>query len=142
MTLDIKLFSFSLKYRDTFPDDLARPTTVIDCRGVENPGRHPAMGMLTGADMPVQAFMDSNASAQAFLAALDVVLLAGKDKFLSGAYGNLIVGFGCTGGQHRSVYFAEKTAEKFRARFSGEDIQITVQHLDISSHYGADISAV
>ncbi|MDE2729493.1 MAG: phosphotransferase [Gemmatimonadota bacterium] len=83
---------------------------VFDCRIVKNPGRIPAYADLTGKDAPVAAFLDELEEARSFLGDVRTMVDRAVDHHLRRGFTDLTVAFGCTGGQHRSVYFAERLA--------------------------------
>jgi RNase adaptor protein for sRNA GlmZ degradation len=109
------------------------PNFVFDCRAVKNPGRIDSLKILTGLDSEVIAFLDSDRSAQEFKEGLKTVVLNTFPIFLSKKYTNkMFIGFCCTGGRHRSVYFSEKIATALKTH---KGVEVNVSHLDIDSNY-------
>lgn len=109
--LTIKVFSFS--YKKGYPADYTGNGGgfMFDCRGMHNPGRYPEYRMLTGEDKPVIDFLEERGEVQDFVRkAIDLVRPT-VDRYISRGFSDLQVGFGCTGGQHRSVYCARHFAE-------------------------------
>jgi len=99
---------------------------VFDCRGLPNPGRMEAYQRLTGLDSAVKAYLDASDEVHEFLHhALRLVELTAK-SFRDRRFTSLTVSFGCTGGQHRSVFCAEWMAEKLQQ--SGW--AVVVDHID------------
>jgi RNase adaptor protein for sRNA GlmZ degradation len=89
---------------------------VFDCRCLPNPALVAGLMEYSGLDAPVRAWLDADSGTAGFLARVfDVVDLA-ANAYLARGYTRLQVCFGCTGGQHRSVYCAERLAEHLRAR--------------------------
>ena len=89
---------------------------VFDCRIVKNPGRIPEYADLTGKDAPVAAFLDELEEAQSFLGDAKTMVVRAVEHHLRRGFTDLTVAFGCTGGQHRSVYFAERLAAHLKER--------------------------
>ncbi len=89
---------------------------VFDCRIVKNPGRIPEYADLTGKDAPVAAFLDELEEARSFLRGAQTMVDRSVEHHLRRGFTDLTVAFGCTGGQHRSVYFAERLAAHLKER--------------------------
>ena len=80
---------------------------MFDCRGILNPGRIDSMKSLTGRDKPVRDFLEQQTKMPAFLnSVFDIVDMTVED-YIKRGFESLMVGFGCTGGQHRSVFITE-----------------------------------
>jgi aminoglycoside/choline kinase family phosphotransferase len=117
--LGLVLHVSSFSYKRGYPRDRGGHGGgfVFDCRALPNPGREAAYRGLSGLDAPVADYLREAEGVDAFLQhALDLV---GRqlETYLARGFSSLSVGFGCTGGQHRSVYLAERLAEHVRARF-------------------------
>lgn len=109
--LSIYIYSFSYKYG--IPKDYSGHGGgfVFDCRILPNPGRFPEFKEMTGTDAPVMKFLERHNEVKDFLgSARNIMDIAIKD-YLERGMNRLMVSFGCTGGQHRSIYCAEKIAE-------------------------------
>jgi aminoglycoside/choline kinase family phosphotransferase len=126
--LCIRISSFS--YQKAIPDD---PTGegggfVFDCRGIHNPGRYPEFKNLTGKDAEVQKFFEEKTDIGDFLH--DVFSLTDRTvkTYIGRGFKNLQISFGCTGGQHRSVYAAEKLAEHLEHNRS---VTVFVEHREL-----------
>lgn len=115
--LTVSITSFS--YKKGIPDDFSGNGGgfVFDCRAIHNPGREEAFKQLTGMDAPVAEFLDSNDEMKEFLH--DTLGLVDRSvaKYVSRGFNHLMVNFGCTGGQHRSVYSAERCAEFIKNKY-------------------------
>ncbi|MDE6650133.1 MAG: phosphotransferase [Muribaculaceae bacterium] len=127
--LRVDVFSFS--YKVGYPDDLSGNGGgfMFDCRAMHNPGRYAAYRNLTGRDKEVAEFLETRGEVKAFLNNVQSLTDPAIERYLSRGFSHLQIGFGCTGGQHRSVYCAEKTADHIRKTFPEVDLHLThVQH--------------
>jgi aminoglycoside/choline kinase family phosphotransferase len=97
---------------------------VFDARGLENPGKLPAYAERTGRDPEVARFLESRPGALEFVAAARALVDAQVRAYVARGFTSLQVLFGCTGGRHRSVWCAERTAEGLRAAFPGLDVSL------------------
>jgi aminoglycoside/choline kinase family phosphotransferase len=109
----------SFSYRDGIPADSEGHGGgfVFDCRALPNPHRVPELEPLTGKDEPVADWLERAAPVQEYWANVSALVDAQVERYVERAFGSLTVAFGCTGGRHRSVYFATKLAAHLRARF-------------------------
>lgn len=126
MGLTLKVFSFS--YKRGYPEDLTGNGGgfMFDCRGMHNPGRYECYKKLTGLDKEVIEFLEEKGEVQGFVSmAIDMVAPT-VERYLSRGFTSLQVGFGCTGGRHRSVYCAQRFVEKILERFP--DLTVELLH--------------
>jgi RNase adaptor protein for sRNA GlmZ degradation len=100
---------------------------VFDCRALPNPGRLDEFKSLSGKDAPVVQFLDSSSEVAHFLEAVYSLVDQSVKKYQERDFSNLMIGFGCTGGQHRSVYAAEKLSGFLKENF---DVNIRLFHLN------------
>ena len=100
---------------------------VFDCRGVLNPGRYASYKYLTGKDVPVQEFLERETAMPEFLNHVYALVSINVEDYLARGFEQLTVAFGCTGGQHRSVFAAGKLAAYLKERYN---IPVTVTHLN------------
>ncbi len=125
--LTLRIFSFS--FHRAPPKD---PTGhgggfIFDGRSLPNPGREERFKALTGKDPPVIAYLNQQESVRQFLAEVISLVEGSVRNYQSRGFKSLMVSFGCTGGQHRSVYLAEQLAKHFRGR---PGLDVVVQHLE------------
>ena len=97
----------------------------FDCRCIDNPGRQEKFKRLTGLDKEVKEYISSDNQADKYFSTVLNLVELSLNSYINYGYDQLSVGFGCTGGQHRSVYFAEKLKETLESR---KDIQMTLKH--------------
>jgi aminoglycoside/choline kinase family phosphotransferase len=124
--LSLRVASFS--YRNGYPED---PSShgggyVFDCRGIPNPGRLPEFADQTGLDDAVVKFLKSRPETEAFWNGVRRLVEAHIDAYRQRGFSSLSIGFGCTGGQHRSVYFAERLADHVRDIYP--DVNVILRH--------------
>jgi len=124
--LTVSINSFSFK-KGSYPQDLSGNGGgfVFDCRGLPNPGRFDEYKTLNGKDEPVIKYLEQHAEVADFIDNCYNVVVPSIQNYIARDFENLQLNFGCTGGQHRSVYCAEKIFEKIAQNF---DIQMTIKH--------------
>ena len=126
--LVVRIFSFS--FHQFLPKDETGNGGgfIFDGRSLPNPGREERFKTLTGKDAPVIEYLQQQESVHQFLASVLSLVDASIGTYQQRRFKNLMVSFGCTGGQHRSVYLAEQLAKRLRAR-SG--LEVVVRHLEL-----------
>ncbi|WP_454059836.1 RapZ C-terminal domain-containing protein [Elizabethkingia ursingii] len=116
--LTIEVHSFSYKKGGIPKDNSGNGGGfVFDCRGILNPGRIEEYKQQTGNDVPVQEYLEEKTKIQDFLNSVFSIVSINIDDYLARGFENLQINFGCTGGQHRSVYSAIKTAAFIREKY-------------------------
>ena len=123
--LVVKINSFS--YKNGIPEDSSANGGgfVFDCRGILNPGRFEEYKSLTGRDKSVKDFLEQQTRIQDFLnSTFDVVDIT-VEEYIKRNFESLVISFGCTGGQHRSVYAADSLARHLRNKFK---VKIELNH--------------
>ena len=115
LTIDVQSFSF----KQGLPDDPSGNGGghIFDCRALPNPGRYPEYKAYTGADSPVADFLQSQPAVEEFLSHARAIVAQSVDCYLERRFSHLSVAFGCTGGQHRSVYCAAQLAAWLRQAY-------------------------
>jgi aminoglycoside/choline kinase family phosphotransferase len=124
----VRIFSFS--FHHSFPKDETGNGGgfVFDARSLPNPGREERFKPLTGKDVPVIEYLNQQESVRQFFAGVTSLVDASVGSYRQRGFKHLMVSFGCTGGQHRSVYLAEQLAKHFRAR---KGVEVAVRHLEL-----------
>jgi len=102
---------------------------VFDGRSLPNPGREERFKALTGRDAPVIDYLNQQQSVHQFLASVMSLVDSSVSEYQRRGFKNLMVSFGCTGGQHRSVYLAEQAAKRLRGR-NGVDVMLRHRELE------------
>ena len=101
---------------------------VFDGRSLPNPGREERFKALTGRDAPVIEYLNQQESVHQFFASALSLVDASVTEYQRRHFRHLMVSFGCTGGQHRSVYLAEQLAKRLRGR---NGVEVIVQHREL-----------
>jgi aminoglycoside/choline kinase family phosphotransferase len=126
--LTVQIFSFSF-HRDLPKDNTGHGGGFLfDGRSLPNPGREERFKTLTGKDQAVIDYLNQQESAHQFLASTMSLVDASVINYQHRGFKNLMVSFGCTGGQHRSVYLAEQLAKHLRGR---NGVEVVVRHLEL-----------
>lgn len=123
--LHIEIHSFSYKKGGIPKDNSGNGGGFcFDCRGILNPGRVEEYKTQTGMDAGVQNFLETQTQMPKFLAAIEQIVSISVENYLSRDFKHLQVNFGCTGGQHRSVYAAIKTASFLTEKYPNAKIKL------------------
>ncbi len=106
----------SFSYRKNYPIDWSGNGGgyMFDCRSLHNPGRYIEYKHLTGMDRPVQEFLEKGEDVKQFINNAWNMISNSVNHYIDRGFNSLQVNFGCTGGQHRSVYCAEKIVERLK----------------------------
>ena len=131
--LTVEVTSFS--YRQGLPVDESGNGGgfVFDCRALENPGRYDEYKKFNGLDSNVIEFLEKDGGIVVFLEDVKKVVFPHIEKFIERGFTHMMVSFGCTGGQHRSVYSAQHFAEAVAAKY---DVNVKVRHtaINVNNH--------
>lgn len=130
--LVVKVFSFS--YKKGIPEDESGNGGgyVFDCRSTHNPGRYEPYKKLTGLDEPVIRFLEDDGEILTFLESVYKLADAHVARYIQRGFTSLMFSFGCTGGQHRSVYSAQHLAEHIHNKY-GIEVRICHREQKIES---------
>ncbi len=122
--LTVTVISFS--YKKGYPEDFTGNGGgfMFDCRGMHNPGRYDEYKRFTGLDKPVKDFLEERGEVSGFVSKAKEIVSQSVNTYLRREFNDLQIGFGCTGGQHRSVYCAEKLAHELKKDFPGINVRI------------------
>jgi aminoglycoside/choline kinase family phosphotransferase len=125
--LVVHIHSFSYK-TNGIPDDPSDNGGgfVFDCRGILNPGRLPEFKEQTGRDKPVKDFLEQQTRMPQFLNNVYNLVDIAVEDYMQRGFESLQVNFGCTGGQHRSVYAADALARHLRNKYG---VKLELKHL-------------
>jgi aminoglycoside/choline kinase family phosphotransferase len=128
--LSVRIFSFS------FGRGIPRDETghgggfVFDARSLPNPGREERFQALTGKDAPVIEYLNQQETVHQFLASAMSLIDSSVSNYQRRGFTSLMVSFGCTGGQHRSVYLAEQLAKRLSER---NGVEVVLRHLELEN---------
>lgn len=123
--LAVRVFSFA--YKKGIPNDTSGNGGgyVFDCRAINNPGKFERYNNVTGLDEPVIQFLEEDGEILEFLDNIHPLVDRHVKRYIDRGFTDLMISFGCTGGQHRSVYAAQKTAEHISKKFG---IKVSLIH--------------
>jgi len=133
--LVVRIFSFS--YKNGIPADESGNGGgyVFDCRATHNPGRYEQYKELTGLDLPVIRFLEDDGEILRFLQPVYQLADAHVQRYIDRGFTSLMFSFGCTGGQHRSVYSAQHLAEHIHQQFPGVEVRLCHREQGVSTTF-------
>ena len=119
----------SFSYRKGLPEDKSGNGGgfVFDCRGVLNPGRLPEFKAQTGRDKPVKDFLEQQTRMPEYLNSVYNLVDIAVEDYIRRGFESLLISFGCTGGQHRSVYAADALTRHLKNKFH---VKIDLHHIE------------
>lgn len=129
--LTVQIFSFA--YKNGIPEDSSPHGGgfVFDCRSLPNPGRIAEMQTKSGFDNEVKLLLESEHSVGKFLSYTSEIVINAINNYFERGFTNLMVSYGCTGGQHRSVFCANALFSLLKERYSTGDINIDITHREL-----------
>lgn len=135
--LTVRITSFSFK--KGIPEDYSGNGGgfVFDCRAPHNPGRYDEYKKQTGLDQPVIDFLETNSTMPAFMENVYGLVDPAVETYIRREFTSLMVNFGCTGGQHRSVYGAQHLAEHLAKKYPEARIILTHREQGIYKEYNS-----
>ena len=136
--LHVKVFSFS--YKRGYPADYSGNGGgfMFDCRGMHNPGRYEEYRQLTGLDAPVIGFLKQKGEIDLFVDKAIGLVSPTVTRYIKRGFSSLQIGFGCTGGRHRSVYSAQAVAQKLAVLFPDAIIELFHREQNISQFFNVE----
>lgn len=124
--LTVDIHSFSYKKGGIPKDNTGNGGGyAFDCRGILNPGRLEEFKSKTGKDEGVIAFLESKTEMPKFIQHIKDLISITLDNYVERGFENLQINFGCTGGQHRSVYSAETIGAFIREKYPMVNVKVT-----------------
>lgn len=126
LTVTINSFSYN---QNGIPEDTTgnRGGFVFDCRFIHNPGRYEPYKKLTGRDEPVINFLKQHSNIDEFMNNIYHIVDTAVEDYIHRSFTHLMVNFGCTGGQHRSVYAADTLAQHLSDKFG---VKVLINHIE------------
>ena len=126
--LTVSVNSFSYKRGGLPADDSGNGGGfVFDCRFLHNPGRYEPYKKLTGRDESVINFLRQHSKMESFLNDIYRIVDNAVEDYIDRSFTHLMINFGCTGGQHRSVYAADQIAKHLKEKYG---LQIQLHHIE------------
>jgi aminoglycoside/choline kinase family phosphotransferase len=127
-TLTVRIFSFSFHVGHPQDPSGNGGGFVFDARSLPNPGREEQYKLLTGKDAPVIDYLNQQDSVHQYFASVMSLVESSVSSYQQRGFKSLMVSFGCTGGQHRSVFLAEQLAKRLREKGS---VEVVVRHVEL-----------
>jgi aminoglycoside/choline kinase family phosphotransferase len=126
--LTVRIFSFSFHGDKPVDESGNGGGFVFDARSLPNPGREESFKQLTGKDQPVIEYLNLHAEVHQYFASVRSLVDESVSTYRRRGFTSLMVSFGCTGGQHRSVYLAETLAKELQGT---DGVEIVLRHLSL-----------
>lgn len=126
--LTVSINSFSYKRGIPVDESGHGGGFAFDCRALENPGRYEQYKKHTGKDLRVIEFLKKEEDVQKFIVHVTQIIEISIENYIKREFGNLMINFGCTGGQHRSVFMAEHFAEYIKNKYN---VNVSLRHREL-----------
>lgn len=133
-TYHLKITINSFSYRRGLPQDNSGNGGgfIFDCRAIHNPGRYDEFKLLTGKDPEIVKFLEAQPDTELFFKNVVSLVEQSLGVYIKRRFTDLMVNFGCTGGQHRSVYFAERLAKYLKDK---PEVVVDLHHTALENLY-------
>ena len=128
--LTVRIFSFSFHHEVPVDESGNGGGFIFDARSLPNPGREERFKQLTGKDTPVIDYLNQQSAVHRYFEHVASLIDSTVAAYLNRGFANLMISFGCTGGQHRSVFLAEQLAQHLRNR---DGVDVIVRHIEMES---------
>jgi len=132
--LKVRIFSFSFHRQMPADESGNGGGFVFDARSLPNPGRDPQFRSMTGRDAPVIDYLNQQASVHQYFSNVVSLVDTTVAAYQRRGFKDLMVSFGCTGGQHRSVFLAEQLAKHLRAA----GVELVLRHVEVEKMPGLE----
>lgn len=126
--LTVRIFSFSFHGEKPVDESGNGGGFMFDVRSLPNPGREERFKQLTGKDTPVIDYLNQQGAVHQYFASVRSLVDESVSTYRRRGFTNLMVSFGCTGGQHRSVFLAEQLAKHLQG---SDGVEVVVRHLSL-----------
>jgi len=136
--LTVRIFSFSFHHQVPVDESGNGGGFVFDARSLPNPGREERFKQLTGKDASVIDYLNQQGSVHRYFEHVSALVDSTVTAYRSRGFANLMVSFGCTGGQHRSVFLAEQLAQHLRSR---EGVEVVIRHIEMESKFPEKVAS-
>ncbi len=135
--LRVRIFSFSFHHQMPTDESGNGGGFIFDARSLPNPGREERFKQLTGVDTAVIDYLNQEESVHQYIANTQSLVDSAVAEYQRRGFRNLMVSFGCTGGQHRSVFLAEQLARHLR---SIRGVEVVVRHIELEKNFPEKIA--
>jgi aminoglycoside/choline kinase family phosphotransferase len=135
--LTVRIFSFSFHHQMPVDESGNGGGFVFDARSLPNPGREERFKQLTGKDAPVIEYLNQQGSVHRYFEHVASLVDSTVAAYQSRGFSSLMVSFGCTGGQHRSVFLAEQLAQHLR---SHAGVEVFIRHIEMETRFPEKVS--
>jgi aminoglycoside/choline kinase family phosphotransferase len=135
--LRVRIFSFSFHHQMPTDESGNGGGFIFDARSLPNPGREERFKQLTGVDTAVIDYLNQEESVHQYIANTQSLVDSAVAEYQRRGFRNLMVSFGCTGGQHRSVFLAEQLARHLR---SIKGVEVVVRHIELEKNFPEKIA--